>query len=187
MTDISNETDVPNEPPPRAAPYPTVEILQAAMAHRESIQSSFEAQRDTLIKAIAAQRQAVNQAVANTRKNPAPQDIALPSKVEVVPEANSEAAVIQSDSHVPQADNTLDNSTSTEKMVAALRMLTTPSEDAAKIAAAHHAVATQQFLDALKGAIAEEVSRLLKEKLASEIIAVLEATISGVGSNTNAV
>lgn len=49
------------------SPYPTVQILQAAMAQRESIRQSFEAQRAALTEAIAGQRQAINQAVNNTR------------------------------------------------------------------------------------------------------------------------
>ena len=40
-------------------PYPTVQILQAAMAHRESIRKSFESQRAALLEAIEAQRQAI--------------------------------------------------------------------------------------------------------------------------------
>lgn len=52
--------------------YPTVQILQAAMAHRESIRSSFESQRATLVEAIEAQRQAMTQAVNNTRRVASP-------------------------------------------------------------------------------------------------------------------
>ena len=42
------------------SPYPTVQILQAAMAHRESIRSNFESQREALRKAIEAQRRAAS-------------------------------------------------------------------------------------------------------------------------------
>jgi predicted ribosomally synthesized peptide with nif11-like leader len=43
-----------------ASPYPTVQILQAAMAHRESIRSNFESQREMLRKAIEEQRRAAS-------------------------------------------------------------------------------------------------------------------------------
>ena len=46
-----------SDPPP---PYPTVQILQAAMAQRESIRRSFESQRAALFEAIAAQRKAMD-------------------------------------------------------------------------------------------------------------------------------
>lgn len=172
MTDIPNETDTPNEPPPRAAepasPYPTVQILQAAMQHRESIRRSFESQRATLAEAIAAQREAVTQAVANTRQNTTTLDTFLQSVQEAVPASIPEPGfTVKPNEPVTQADGGLVTSTPTEKLVAALNMLTTPGTTAAKTAAAQHAVATQQFLDAIKGMIAEEVSRQVGQKPAT--------------------
>lgn len=169
MTDIPNETDTPNEPPAKAAepasPYPTVQILQAAMQHRESIRRSFESQRATLAEAIAAQREAVTQAVANTRQSTDTLDTFLQTVKEAIPAAVPESgSTVKSDASVPQAAVTLVTSTPTEKLVAALNMLTTSGSTAAKTAAAQHAVATQQFLDAIKGMITEEVSRQLGQK-----------------------
>lgn len=44
-----------------ASPYPTVQILQAAMAHRESIRRNFDSQRDALRKALEAQKRAASE------------------------------------------------------------------------------------------------------------------------------
>jgi hypothetical protein len=46
-------------------------------------------------------------------------------------------------------------------------MLTASGSTAVKTAAAQHAVATQQFLDAIKDMITEEVSRRLDQKTAA--------------------
>lgn len=159
MTDTSNDT------PPKAAetpsPYPTVQILQAAMAHRESIRHSFESQRATLAEAIAAQRQAMIQAVDDTRQNSASLDTFIQKAQETHPEPGAGAPV---DDPAPQTDGAMAPATPTEKLVAALNMLITPGTVAAKTAAAQHAVATQQFLDSIKDMITEEVSRQTGQK-----------------------
>ncbi len=160
----------PTHPPePNAAaqpappsPYPTVQILQAAMAHRDSIRRSFESQRATLAEAIAAQKQAVTQAVANTRQSAgvrenqglSAQEVALAQEIEA-----SMAADIQDTATDTQEFRIPHGSTPTEKLIVALSLLTTPGSVAAKSAAAQRAMATQQFLDALKVLIAEEVAR----------------------------
>ncbi|MCK9636487.1 MAG: hypothetical protein M0R41_09435 [Methylobacter tundripaludum] len=172
MTDIPNETDTTNEPPAKAAepasPYPTVQILQAAMQHRESIRRSFESQRATLAEAIAAQREAVTQAVANTRQSTDTLDTFLQTVKEAIPVAIPEPGVTSKPADpVTQADAAVVASTPTEKLVAALSMLTASGSTAVKTAAAQHAVATQQFLDAIKDMITEEVSRRLDQKTAA--------------------
>lgn len=106
----STETSQPEQAaaPAPPSPYPTVQILQAAMAHRDSIRRSFESQREALAKAIDAQKQAVTQAVVNTQRR----DAVTESRGLVTPEA-----------------------------------------------ATQRAMGFQEFLDALKPLIAEEVSR----------------------------
>lgn len=191
MTDIPNETDTANEPPAKAAepasPYPTVQILQAAMQHRESIRRSFESQRATLAEAIAAQREAVTQAVANTRQSTDTLDTFLQTVKEAIPVAVPEPGVTPKPAEpVIQTDAAavVVASTPTEKLVAALNMLMTPGTTAAKTAAAQHAVATQQFLDAIKAMIAEEVSRQVGQKPATPDLNATSDTDSAVSTDS---
>lgn len=177
MTTAAQPEPNPGQPP-APSPYPTVQILQAAMAHRDAIRRSFESQRATLAEAIAAQRQAVTQAVANTQRSPdTPPGPAGPSPgAAVVPEADAGVAVDGQEAAggvepapVPAAHDAVParevvvpvGSTPTEKLIVALSLLTTPGTLAAKSAAAQRAMATQQFLEALKVLIAEEVARRL--------------------------
>jgi hypothetical protein len=157
-----------------ASPYPTVQILQAAMAHRESIRRSFESQRAALVEAIAAQRHAVHQAVSNAQRcggfaqpvceaaaeQEREPEYAAPAAVQATPQAAAQADPVQA-AGGPVA------TTPTEKLVLALNWLTTPGSSAARIASAQRALATQQFLDALKVMIAEEVASHLPQNPSS--------------------
>jgi hypothetical protein len=138
--------------PAPPSPYPTVQILQAAMAHRDSIRRSFESQRATLAEAIAAQKQAVTQAVANTQR---------PAEVregEAAFSAQIASGALAANPHgVATADPMPVGANLTEKLVIALSLLTTPGSVEAKNAAARRTMAIQQFLDALRALIAEEV------------------------------
>lgn len=142
----------PAAPP---SPYPTVQILQAAMAHRDSIRRSFESQRATLAEAIAAQRQAVTQAVVNTQRRPAVHD---GDTAGVASQAAPEPFAANPEGMTP-AERVPVGASLTDKLVIALSLLTTPGSVEAKNAAAGRSLAIQQFLDALKALIAEEVSR----------------------------
>jgi hypothetical protein len=171
MTTINQPADPQAAQPAQPSPYPTVQILQAAMAHRDSIRRSFESQRATLAEAIAAQRQAVTQAVVNTHRSagvqqgyvqPEPAGYAEPEPDPGLAPEVQEACVREVQAQVPMPVG----STPTEKLVVALSLLTTPGSVAAKNAAAHRAVATQQFVDALKVLISEEIARRIAPRLA---------------------
>lgn len=124
--------------PAAPSPYPTVQILQAAMAHRDSIRRSFESQRATLAEAIAAQRQQVTQAVANAQQGDAPDSVVAGVPIGATP---------------------------LEKLVVALTLFTVPGAAATQNAAAQRAMAARQFLDALQVLIAAEVARQLAGEL----------------------
>lgn len=96
--------------PAPPSPYPTVQILQAAMAHRDSIRRSFESQRAALAEAIAAQRQQVTQAVADARQDGTPDSATAGATGNGVPIG----------------------ATPLEKLVIALALLTVPGSAATK-------------------------------------------------------
>lgn len=124
------------------------------MAHRDSIRRSFESQRATLAEAIAAQKRAVAQAVANTQQRADIREGDAASSAQTVSSAltaNPDGAATVGP--MPVGANL------TEKLVIALSLLTAPGSVEAKHAAAHRTMAIQQFLDALRALIAEEVSR----------------------------
>lgn len=137
--------DAPAAAPARPGPYPTVQILQAAMSHRDSIRQSFESQRAALAEAIAAQKQAVTQAVVNAQR-----------RTEAREGAVAGAAIATPDG-VPVGGNAL------EKLAIALSLLAVPDTPENQNAVTQKAVAIQQLLDALKGLIAEEVARQLAQ------------------------
>lgn len=129
----------------RPGPYPTVQILQAAMSHRDSIRQSFESQRAALAEAIAAQKQAVTQAVVNAQRRE---------------EARESATV---GSAQAAADGVPVGGSSLEKLAIALSLLAVPDTPENQNAVTQKAVAIQQLHDALKALIAEEVARQLAQ------------------------
>jgi hypothetical protein len=129
--------------PARPGPYPTVQILQAAMSHRDSIRQSFESQRAALAEAIAAQKQAVTQAVVNAQRR------------EEVRESAAIGSTVRDG--VPVGGNAL------EKLAIAMSLLAVPDTPENQNTVVQKAMAVQQLLDALKAMIAEEVARQLAQ------------------------
>lgn len=146
-------------PQPSASPYPTVQILHAAMAHRDSIRRSFESQRAALAEAIAAQKQAVTQAVVNAQRPPG------------LHEGQASPAGMHPDRLDAAGGEVAGGRDPTEKLVIALSLLTVPNSMATKNAAAQRAMAFQQFLGALKMLIADEVSLALAQRRAGADVA----------------
>jgi hypothetical protein len=139
--------EAPAAAPAKPGPYPTVQILQAAMSHRDSIRQSFESQRAALAEAIAAQKQAVTQAVTNAQNRT---------------EAREGAAA---GSAMPAADGVPAGGNALEKLAIAMSLLAVPdsADTDNQNAVAQKAVAIQQLYDALKALIAEEVARQLAQ------------------------
>jgi hypothetical protein len=154
-------------PQPSASPYPTVQILHAAMAHRDSIRRSFESQRAALAEAIAAQKQAVTQAVVNAQRLPG---------VHEGPASPAGMAPARLDAQGGEVagGRTPRGADPTEKLVIALSLLTVPNSMATQNAAAQRAMAFQQFLGALKMLIADEVSLALAQPRAGTDVALDE-------------
>lgn len=153
-------------PPADAAapsPYPTVQILQAAMAHRESIRSSFESQRAALTEAIAAQRQAVNQAVANTRQSSGSRSGTVQLGEGASNQLQTEAGIGIKDPGAVFPVG-MDSMPPGEKLLTALTLLTAPEAASAKISVAQRAMITREFFEALKLVIADEVAGQIRKQ-----------------------